>query len=116
MLPAIAASISIRNGTPIAADQRVLELLRQRSRPGPSVWIIQELAIRLRSGTRMPSPIEPEKVDSTSVAAGDHEPGVDLLALGDVAALERIVEAFLRRVFCFVGIVIARRPSVADLG
>ena len=36
---------------------------------------------------------------------GDHEPGVDLLALGDVAALERIVEAFLRRVFCLLGIV-----------
>ena len=79
-------------------------LCASASRPGPSVWIIQELAIRLRSGIRMPPPIEPEKVDSTSVAAGDHEPGVDLLALGDVAALMRVVETFLRRVFCFVGV------------
>ena len=35
--------------------------------PGPSARIIQELAIRLRSGSSRPPPIEPEKVDMISV-------------------------------------------------
>ena len=34
--------------------------------------------------------------------ARDHEPGVDFLAFGDVAPLKRLVETFLRRVFCLV--------------
>jgi hypothetical protein len=38
------------------------------SRLAPSGWIIQELAINPRSGGMMPSPIDPEKLDSTSVA------------------------------------------------
>ena len=71
--------------------------------------IIQELAISPRIGARMPEPIEPENVDSTSVAPDDHEPGVDFLALGDVTFLMRIVEAFLRRVFCFVVAVLGQR-------
>src|SRR6516225_3154494 len=37
------------------------------SRPGPSVRIDHALAIRPRSGTSIPPPIEPEKVDMTSV-------------------------------------------------
>ena len=79
-------------------------------RPGAVGPDIQELAIRPRIGVRMPPPIEPENVNSTSVAAGDHEPGVDLLAFGYVAALERLVETFLGWVFCSLGIV-APRPS-----
>jgi hypothetical protein len=38
-------------------------------------------------------------------AAADHEPGVDLCALDDVAALDRFLEPFRRRVFCPFGIV-----------
>ena len=106
MLPAIAASASINSGTPSAAISDIFELCASASRPGPSAWIIQELAIRLRSGITMPPPIDPENVDSTSVAAGDHEPGVDLLAFGDVAAVVGVVQTFLRRVFCFVGCVV----------
>ena len=34
---------------------------------------------------------------------GDNELGVDLLALGDVATFQRIVEFFLGRVFCAFG-------------
>ncbi len=34
--------------------------------------------------------------------AGDHEPGIDLLALGDIATLKRLVETFLGGVFCFI--------------
>ena len=67
MLPAIAASASIRNGTPSAAISAYPSDCASASRPGPSAWIIQELAIRLRSGIRIPPPIDPENVDSTSV-------------------------------------------------
>src|SRR5450755_1717538 len=67
MLPAAAAIISIRNGTPRAARTAYPRLCASAIRPGPSAWIIQELAIRLRSGIRIPASIDPEKVDSTSV-------------------------------------------------
>jgi hypothetical protein len=47
------------------------------------------------------------KVRENKGCGRNHEPGVDLLALGDVAALMRIVEAFLRGVFCaFAAIVL----------
>ncbi len=36
--------------------------------------------------------------------AGDHEPGIDLLAFDDVAALESLLETLLCRFFCFVGV------------
>ena len=68
MLPAIAASISINSGIPIAASSAYSRLWVSASRPAPSVGIIQELAIRLRSGIVMPPLTEPEKVDSTRVA------------------------------------------------
>ena len=67
MLPAIAASASSSMGTPSAATTAYSSWLASCSRPGPSVRIIQELAIRLRKGTSMPPPIEPPKVDITSV-------------------------------------------------
>jgi hypothetical protein len=68
MLPAIAASASINSGTPIAAITTNSSLRASASRPGPSTWNIHELAIRLRSGISIPPPIDPENVDSTSVA------------------------------------------------
>jgi hypothetical protein len=68
MLPAIAASASINSGTPSTAIRTYSRLCASAIRPGPSAWIIQELATRLRSGIRIPPPIDPEKVDSTSVA------------------------------------------------
>ena len=52
-----------------------------------------------RSVVVSPLLIEPENAISIERRAGDHEPGVDLLALDDVAALERLVEPFLGRVF-----------------
>ena len=69
MLPAIAASITIRIGTPMAAITAKDRLRASASRPAPSVWIIHELAMRLRIGTSTAVPIEPEKVDITKVAA-----------------------------------------------
>src|ERR1700681_1605173 len=69
MLPAIAASASINSGTPSTAISTYSRLCASAIRPGPSAWIIQELATRLRSGITIPPPIEPENVDSTSVAA-----------------------------------------------
>src|SRR4051794_36122431 len=66
MLPAIAASASINSGTPIAPSTTKQRWRASSSSPGPSVWIIQELAIRLRSGSSRP-PIDPEKVDMISV-------------------------------------------------
>src|SRR5450432_1400022 len=68
MLPAIAASASSNKGTPSAAISTYSRLCTSAIRPGPSARIIQELATRLRSGIRMPLPIDPENVDSTSVA------------------------------------------------
>src|ERR1700742_1816981 len=68
MLPAIAAIASIRNGTPSTPIRINSRLCASASRPGPSAWIIQELAIRLRIGASIPVPIDPENVDSTSVA------------------------------------------------
>src|SRR5581483_1601486 len=67
MLPAIAAKISMRNGIPSAAIKANSRFFASASRPGPSVFTIHELAIRLRSGVLI-SPIEPEKLESTSVA------------------------------------------------
>src|SRR5471032_2811561 len=68
MLPAIAASASINSGTPSAAISAYSTDCASAKRPAPSAWIIQELATRLRSGIRIPLPIDPENVDSTSVA------------------------------------------------
>src|SRR5580692_2130993 len=68
MLPAIAASASINNGTPMAAITTNSSRCASASRPGPSTWNIHELAIRLRSGISIPPPIDPENVDSTRVA------------------------------------------------
>src|SRR6185312_16203357 len=68
MLPAMAASTSINNGRPSAAATMYSSLSASAKRPGPSVRICHELAIRLRSGFSMLPPIEPEKDDSTSVA------------------------------------------------
>ncbi len=45
--------------------------------------------------------------------ARDHEPGVDLLALGNVAARMRVVETFLCRVFCLVVAVVGHRGALA---
>src|SRR5689334_7012560 len=67
ILPAMAARASIKNGTPIAAISAYPSDCASASRLGPSVWIIQALAIRLRSGDRMPPPIDPENVESTRV-------------------------------------------------
>src|SRR5438477_8427503 len=67
-LPMIAAIASINNGTPIAATTAYSSEAVSARSPGPSLRIIQELAIRLRIGTRMPPPIDPENVDSSSVA------------------------------------------------
>src|SRR5690242_1668736 len=67
MLPAIAASASIKSGTPIAPITAMPRLLPSARRPGPSARTIQELAIRFLSGTIIPPPIEPEKVDRISV-------------------------------------------------
>jgi hypothetical protein len=69
MLPAIAASASINSGTPSTAIRTYSRLFASAIRPGPSAWIIQELATRLRSGITIPPPIDPENVDSTSVPA-----------------------------------------------
>ena len=55
-------------------------------------------------------PIGAENAIRIERRAGDDEPGIDLLALGDVAALERLVEPFLGRVFRAFGIVALRRP------
>ena len=49
--------------------------------------------------------IEPENAIKHQRGAGDHEPGVDLLAFDDVAAFERLVEPLLGWVFCFVDFV-----------
>src|SRR5216684_1660778 len=68
MLPPIAASDSIKSGTPRAAISAYSRLCASANRPGPSAWIIQELAIRLRSGIRIPPPIDAENVDRTRVA------------------------------------------------
>src|SRR6202022_2235396 len=68
ILPAIAASASINSGTPSAAIRAYSRLCASAIRPAPSAWIIQELAIRLRSGIMIPPPIDPENVDSPSVA------------------------------------------------
>src|SRR6478672_9009451 len=69
MLPAIAASASINSGTPSTAIRTYSRLFASAIRPGPSAWIIQELATRLRSGITIPPPIDPENVDSSSVPA-----------------------------------------------
>ena len=102
MLPAIAASASIRNGTPSAAISAVSEALRQRQQaravgadhPGIGDQIAQrhQDAAADRSG----------KGRQHQRGAGDHEPGVDLLALGDVAVFVGVIQTFLGRVFCFV--------------
>src|SRR6267154_3431199 len=68
MLPAIAAIISINSGTPTAASTAMPSVLPSCSSAAPSVRSMPALATRSRSGIRMPPPIEPEKVDSTSVA------------------------------------------------
>ncbi len=68
MLPAMAASISISSGTPIAASTAMPSVLPSCSSAAPSARSVPALAIKLRSGIRMPPPIEPEKVDNTSVA------------------------------------------------
>ena len=67
MLPAMAASISIRKGTPTAMIKAYSICCSSAISPGPSVRIMAAFAIRPRIGVRMPVPIEPEKVDSTSV-------------------------------------------------
>ena len=46
-------------------------------------------------------------------AARDHEPGIDLLAFGNVSARMRVVETFLCRVFCFVVAVVGHRGALA---
>jgi len=58
----------------------------------------------------MPPPTEPDRQHQRG--AGDDEPGVDLLALDDVAFLKGFVEAFLRRVFCFVFGILGHRCSL----
>ena len=68
MLPAMAAIISISSGTPIAARMAMPSVLPSCSSAAPSVRSMPALATRLRSGIRMPPPIDPEKVDNTSVA------------------------------------------------
>src|SRR5947209_15025947 len=68
MLPAIAAISSSNSGTPSAAISTNSRCCASASRLAPSARIIQELATRLRKGAVMPPPIDPEKVESTSVA------------------------------------------------
>jgi hypothetical protein len=46
-------------------------------------------------------------------AAGDDEPGVDLLAFGNVSARMRVVETFLCRVFCFIVAIVGHRGALA---
>ena len=41
------------------------------------------------------------------------EPGVDVLALGDITAIMGIIQTFLRRVFCFFGCVVVGHGSRA---
>ena len=102
-LPASAASTSSgerqsERREHLAFDRPAIEM----SSAGPSTGIWCELAIRPRNVVVRPPLIEPENAGSISVAAADHEPGRDLLALDDVAALERLVEPLLCRVFCAI--------------
>src|SRR5204863_4135314 len=58
----------INSGTPSATIRTYSRLCASAIKPGPSAWIIQELAIRLRIGIWIPPPIDPENVVRTSVA------------------------------------------------
>src|SRR5271165_620325 len=69
MLPAMAANASSASGRPMAPISMYSRLFASPSSPAPSTGSIQDFAIRLRSGSMMLVPIEPEKVDIASVAA-----------------------------------------------
>ena len=98
-LPTIAASTSSSSGMATAASTSSADLLHHRKEAAPvdadGVGIGDQPAhgggqvLAHRAGER----------HQHQRAAGDDEPGIDLLALGDVAALESVVEALLRRVF-----------------
>jgi hypothetical protein len=51
--------------------------------------------------------IGPEKRHQDERGASDDEPGIDLLTLDDVAALERFVEPLAGRIFGTFGIVVS---------
>ena len=115
-LPASAASISSRNGTATAAEQSrgrsSANSARQRRAVDADVcanWRSGRAASR--SGS---SPIAAGERDQHQRRAGDHEPGIDLLALDHVAALERLVQPLLCRVFCLSRYRLVRRPCAAS--
>ena len=100
MLPAIAASTSSTNGSATAAIVSQPERCIVCDEAAP----VDRDVVRLRDQAAraivvMPALIEPENDEQDQRRRGEHEPGVDLLALGDVAALQRLVEPLLRRVF-----------------
>ena len=98
ILAAIAAITSMNSGMPIALMTAYIRLFASLHQPGPvgvdHPGIGEEIAHR-HQDARADRAAE---VRYHERAGRDHEPGVDLLALDDVAALERLVKAFLRRV------------------
>jgi len=112
MLPAMAAIASIRNGTPSAASSTYPRLWVSANRPGPSAWIIQELATRVAQRHQDPAADGTGKCRQHQRAAGNHEPGVDFLALDDIATVVGVIQTLLCRVFCFIRGGRFRRPSL----
>ena len=97
-LPAIAAIISMNSGTPSADDHRIHQALRQLHQAGPVGVDHPGVGNQIAHRHQDAAADRAAEVRHHERAGGDDEPGVDLLALDDVAALERLVETFLRRV------------------
>ena len=106
-LPAIAADHQHQNGTPSAAISMYSRFCDQRQQAGAVGADLPGIGDQIAQRHLDAAADRARKRRQHQRRAGDHEPGVDLLALGDVAAFERIVEAFLGRVFCFLGIVVS---------
>src|SRR5581483_846124 len=69
MLPPMAAKAISASGMPSAPISTYPRLLASATSAGPSTGIVADLASRLRNGSMILLPIEPEKVDIASVAA-----------------------------------------------
>ena len=114
MLPPTAASASSSNGMATAAITSRPSLLDHAEEAAAvDANAHRNWRSRPRNVAASALAIAPGERHQDQRRAGDHEPGVDLLALDDVAALERLVEPFLGRVFRAFGVVAVRSAIAA---
>jgi hypothetical protein len=87
-------------------DQDIFQALRQRHQAGPIGMDHPGIGHQIAQRHHNPAADRSGKRRQQQRPGHNHEPGVDLLALGDVAAVVGVIQAFLRGVFCLVGCVV----------